>query len=758
MRKIINKSLLLLVVMALLACPFAETVCAHESNSEPVVEDENTEEPSQADDSDTGQDAVLPLEEEVSSAEEAEADPQEPVSENVVYTEEDLAAWCEEHIYSGGTVSFGASITLTQILALYSYGSGGHITIDTGPYGLIYDGGSIFLPDFEITGEGVDVPVIDVYGVGGWRLHWIHALQDVKITATGRAGVGGIALRISQDDEYSTNLDSFFYEGQIRSYGEGAIGIYLSVALDVYCLNIEVEGENSAAVYAEQETVLYYCKLKARGVGASVVSGPGAIILDTCAASPEPQNAHVVNWHITGLIGSRLYYPVKQYDEIELYDSLLTFQLRAGDKYPTVSEQLWVSWGSDFQNIDTGVLGETVLQGYLDPPFRGLGLEDNFPLELIVDVRDPSLPCISEICFKEDSELGTYANLCFWDTYGPDDEDVVLWRSDDGGASWYEITDSSDIQWNGDNVNYYYGELTDSFMVRLEVLGEGESNIVTIYPFDRNVDWGLGGDRDGGDRIIRSKLTDDDTTGDEKSSGDETSGGDESASVSENTSGNEAAYGVRNSSNSKNTALAADTPREWEDENTIVISGKRLAALTDANPETVTFTKQGIQISVKSSLLAALGLSGSQLFTLKIELTDSSFSVLFKIDDTVILDLPFTAHIGDDVFDGVTLSSAVFVDEQGGELPSVFESDSGKLAVSCPGSGVFSLSVSSKSVPEDTTSGTGTAPNAAGGGQSGQSYGSGTPFNFTMAAFLGLCVISLSGAVFIRVKRRLVRR
>lgn len=135
--------------------------------------------------------------------------------------------------------------------------------------------------------------------------------QHMRITATGRDGVGGVALRIRQDDGLDINTVEVTFEGQICSYGEGAVGLYLDVPLDVYCYNIKVEGANSAAVYAAQGANLYYCKLEAEGDGAAAVSDGGEFLLDTCAASPSPQNVQTINHHIVGIITRRFYEPAE---------------------------------------------------------------------------------------------------------------------------------------------------------------------------------------------------------------------------------------------------------------------------------------------------------------------------------------------------------------------------------------------------------------------------------------------------------------
>jgi hypothetical protein len=199
--------------------------------------------------------------------------------ENTVFDEAGLAEWFYTHASTGGTVTLGANITITSGI---NFNGNFAITIDTGAFGLTYNGGCIF-PSYmvSITGEGVDVPVLDVVDPNVFRMNWIHTIQELYITATGRNGEGGTALRISQaDSTWRPNLDYFLSEGLIRSYGIGAVGVELGVPLDVYCLNIQTEGDGSVAVLASEGGAdLYYCKLSASGIGAVAVRG-GDIVLD----------------------------------------------------------------------------------------------------------------------------------------------------------------------------------------------------------------------------------------------------------------------------------------------------------------------------------------------------------------------------------------------------------------------------------------------------------------------------------------------
>ena len=111
-------------------------------------------------------------------------------SEDIVSTEEELDEWCYEHDGTGGTVYLGCDITVEY--GVYGGYGGGHIVIDTGEFGLIYNGAGILLNDYEIVGEGFLRPVVTMIDAGWrWMGNWNNDLILAPITALGRDGAGG---------------------------------------------------------------------------------------------------------------------------------------------------------------------------------------------------------------------------------------------------------------------------------------------------------------------------------------------------------------------------------------------------------------------------------------------------------------------------------------------------------------------------------------------------------------------------------------
>ena len=417
-----------------------------------------------------------------------------------ITSEESLNKWVEEN-GDGGTVFLEADITIRN--GISGGWDGGHIIIDTGRFGIIYDGGNISLYDFEIVGEGVDRPVVTVIDAGpNWGMgNWNNNLAFQHITAYGREGLGGVALHITQGDGAAFDMTMADYENYlIRSYGEGAIGILLDEPLDIYCFNVETDGMNSIAVSAPYGATLFYCRLLAAGTDAAAVSG-GGVTLDACTAYPANLDASVITRTFSEVSGKHFYLPVRQHDFWIWPEGFYTFWMLGSDGSETRHVFL-VEWDWEaIAAIDTGVLGSYEVQGDIMPVYQGFGLTDSFPLTLTIEVRDPDYPCIAAVYFSDWD--GNKAALDLWKEYDPSEGNVILWLSDDGGETWYDFTDSPDLEWpewNRSVVIFQYESITSPIMFCLEVVGIGESNIVTLYEKD-GVPYGdTGGDRTGTDR------------------------------------------------------------------------------------------------------------------------------------------------------------------------------------------------------------------------------------------------------------------
>lgn len=421
--------------------------------------------------------------------------------DDIIYTESELREWLVLNEDNGGSVSLGAAITVTHLLHTSS-----PVVIDTGRFGLVFDGSFIYGDDLQIIGEGIDMPVVDVirtnYG-NSWDTSWNYNLILLQVTATGRNGLGGIAMRISETDVKKFDMSLTISQlGKISSYGKGAVGLWLDAPTDAYCYRVEVSGENSIAVYAPNGGSLYYCMLTAEGAGATTAAG-NDVLLDTCHTFPEPDGIRSYNRTILQEKIPPLYLPLKQgtaisyWDFVVFQDIILPLGGTNGDGI--VYRAFPIHWDNDsYDNIDTSITGKNIISGRLDNTFLELGLND-IELTLTVEVRPASLPCIASVEAMKD-EFGSYFLLTFWESYDLADGNIVLWRSDDDGETWWDATRIDNIVWNGQELKYYYTSLEQPVQLVLEIIGSGESNTAILSEEGGQAVGSIGGDRTGTDR------------------------------------------------------------------------------------------------------------------------------------------------------------------------------------------------------------------------------------------------------------------
>lgn len=426
-------------------------------------------------------------------------------------SEDAFLSWIDNHP-DGGSISLGIDITIKTHIML-----SGPLYIDTGSHGIIFDGGSIYYP-LTITGEGVDVPVLTIINPGFRTGSWDYALPAYNITARGLNGVGGVAVHINTDKNGTLGFNDT--KGLIRSEGAGAIGVLFDSPVDAHYLTISVEGEDAAAIYSQDGVNLYYSIIKADGPNSNAAIGNN-ILFDACNISADTTGTDVINRKIIALAGSWLYWPLLH--EQDLSDSDLyykfyfitthSFLLSGDETHPAVVRPLYVMWDQDMmENINTSVIENTVIPGSLCDVYQGLGLEEDFSLDLNVDVQDGTKPCITSLYFNVDIDSDrnyVIFNTSFFIYPSLESEhgDYILWRSDDYGQSWYDFSKSSDVKYSKNAITYYYDEIIEPVLFCIQEDGGEFSNIVEIYGYEGKTYGLLGGDRTGVDRDGETILT-----------------------------------------------------------------------------------------------------------------------------------------------------------------------------------------------------------------------------------------------------------
>ncbi|MBS5063024.1 MAG: hypothetical protein KHZ58_04565 [Hungatella hathewayi] len=428
-----------------------------------------------------------------------------PEETDIVSSFEDLQLWLRNLDGYGGEVVLGDTITIEETISP-SYNYTGPLSIDTGSFGLIYDGGYIDYCDLFLTGKGVDIPVLEIRNTGngfGWLppLDWNMVLSFMDVTALGRDGIGGTAVRITSDSDYRRPITVYESRGQIHSYGRNAVGLALTAntMLEVYGLDMDVSGDNSRAVTAINGAGLFLCSLSAQGEGAAVASDDN-IVLDTCILSPEPDHAEVIYRTIkrpTGVEPQIQQYAgiYDVYDAVRFYDT--TRFLLTGGRYLDVNLQ---HNEERLATIDTSVLGPVDFPITLPDIMQGFGLEGGSDFTIRLWVRDPALPVIKSMEQRDD-----LLYFFSWENEEYEPGTIILWCSEDNEKTWIDISNWDAVRWNDFNFSNFIFQLkadkiTKPVSLALETKN-GWSNIVTLTPGEKGaVSIGPGGDRDGGDR------------------------------------------------------------------------------------------------------------------------------------------------------------------------------------------------------------------------------------------------------------------
>jgi len=413
--------------------------------------------------------------------------------------------WIDNNPY-GGNIILGADITINRNIYLF-----GELNINTGEYGVTLDGGSVSIDTpFTLVGEGVNTPVMTLISTGAGRFdqEWNFALSHYNIKADGKNGAGGTALHIKAAD--ATEQPMLEYCGKISAEGENAVGVRFEYPVEAYFLDISVNGKNSTTAEAPDETVLLYSRLEAGGEGA-VLASVGNILFDTCAVNGDAGSAYVLNRKIIALAGNWLYMPLTA--DRELWEcpqyrsftniSLINFLLSGDENHPSEIRRIYCEWDRDMINaVDTSQIGETVIPGYLYDIYRDLGLEDDFCLDLIIEVFQAGGIYITDVMFDDFSGPNVYLTVNY-DEFDPRDGGFILWRSDDGGESWYDITGSPDVfNTDGIGIKYFYGEIAEPVLLSLQdTQSGGVSSIIKIFGYEGKVYYSTGGDRTGVGRV-----------------------------------------------------------------------------------------------------------------------------------------------------------------------------------------------------------------------------------------------------------------
>lgn len=128
-----------------------------------------------------------------------------------------------------------------------------------------------------------------------------------------------------------------------------------------------------------------------------------------------------------------------------------------------------------------------------------------------------------------------------------------------------------------------------------------------------------------------------------------------------------------------------DTGGSAADPYTITVSGERIAALIEANPDVVPFRKNDMQVWIPATALAALKLAPEDQFAIRFYVSDGVLSLEIRVNDEPVAIQGVQVGIP---WDGRELSVST---ESGESVPFRYSQEDGLLIITLPGAGVYLL-------------------------------------------------------------------
>ena len=422
---------------------------------------------------------------------------------DIVYDWDELEDWLDDHWRTGGTVHLGANISVNGINSIdISFYASDKLYIETGEYGFIINRVLYIGANIEITGSGNETPVILVRDGGILHIDWIEYDDMALISVTGDGGTG---LKLEEGASYVCGPWSFM---SYKASGACSVAIDSEVYLELPNHYIDACGSGARGlVSSAQVDMLLSCVMSD---GASITAP--TVTLDTCVVSQEVSGATIINRKITS-VGPR-FYPhdpvpagVEQSGYFANVQMFCTIILSA-EGLEDYDIYAYVDFDDSCMDYDTP--GKYYLPPQLPLPAPYDIFSFNFedaPETYPVTVYDPAVPTFL------DSFSSPWTREYVIRHIYTGDESLTLWRSDDEGQSWYVFWRQDDEDTEGFFIWADYG-IIDFYISDMSILsapawftyevGEGKgSDVLYVDLKNMVVEENVGGDRDGGDRVVR---------------------------------------------------------------------------------------------------------------------------------------------------------------------------------------------------------------------------------------------------------------
>jgi len=422
---------------------------------------------------------------------------------DIVYDWDELEDWLDDHWRTGGTVYLGADISVNGINSLdVSFYASDKVHIETGPYGFIVNRILYIGANIEITGHGDQTPVILVRDGGILHIDWVEYDEMALLEVTGDGGTG---LRLEAGALYVSNPWSFM---SYRASGACSVAIDSGIDLEMSNHYIDACGPGARGIVSNAQVDMLLSSVTSDG--ASITSP--AITLDTCLVTPEVAEATIINRKITS-VGPR-FYPhdpipagIEQSGYFAQVNMFCIIILSAEGRE---DHDIYAYVGFEDFQVDYGTPGRYCLPPQLPLPAPYDIFSFNFeeaPATYPVIIYDPELPMLLDFYYANWTQEYVVRHVYSGNEF------LTLWRSENEGETWDVFWKQDDEDSEGffiwvdyDYIDFYISDrkILDTPAWFTYEVGSGKGS--DVFYFDINnmvVGEYVGGDRDGGDRVMR---------------------------------------------------------------------------------------------------------------------------------------------------------------------------------------------------------------------------------------------------------------
>ena len=600
-----------------------------------------------------------------------------PDAENTVSTADELCDWINEYYDTDRTVTLLNDIIIDDYCYLksYRYEPDSYVTVNMESYKIIIYGKLSLYGAIRFIGAGEN---------GLFRIEdggILEMNEKVDIIASRD---GATAIVVNSRGELSAQ------NSYISACGENAAAIVSDANIELLQMGIKAEGVNSTAISCTAAAEVFLSSIVTSGAGARVFAGnENRLTIDTSYVYPAVPGAEnivrTVNDHMPKLfipVGA----PAEDVEIIYVYEYESFSLANINDPRDVRTCKLPAIWEDLPRDFNTETAGSFAIPGRIVVPFPEIDISnaDNPVVYNISIYERNSPPDIVSSVFRDSQTSIIIEGL----PYLPWAYNLTLYRSDDLGETWYDITYSEDVYFGRYLIhleNLDIGKIIGLKLIANEedgLQGASEPLFFMLEPDSSLPEIpegyiGLGGDRNGDGRY--PKVTGTNFEPEPGGNGNETEGnGGNSGNGNTNPSGG----GSTGSSYSSSSQTALTAPQ--------------ITAQTTANPNFVTFVKNGVKVMVPSTYLKELDLQNNETLLVTVKKpSNSTFFVSLSVggkEIQTVTGAPITVYSPYTIGENENADLLACADKDGKIIPaSYYDAGSKQMILKTFCTGLFTI-------------------------------------------------------------------